>query len=186
MSIRILTQSKPLAAILRLEALRQGFREEGDPSILFVDLDTAALPSDTDGAFAVVLSADKSRLFGHGDSSPFFALSLPFSVREFEEILHRWRTKSKKSALQADAADVWLNGRRISLSPTERTLFELLYQNRHRTVSEAEVAALLGNSATHTNTPAVYLYRLRRKLCADGINRIKTVRRQAYRWIDDP
>ena len=69
---------------------------------------------------------------------------------------------------------------------TEATLLDLLYQNRGNTVTEAALAALLGDSAAHTNTLAVYLYRLRRKLCADGVNRILTVRGIGYCLTDHP
>lgn len=186
MSIRILTKDPTLRAMLRLESIRQGFREEGDPSILLTDLDTAAPPNDAEGAFTVLLSADPARLAAFAKSTPYAVLSLPFSVRDFENILYRYGGNVKKASLCKEADGYRLNGKKVALSRTEATLLDLLYQNRGNTVTEAALAALLGDSAAHTNTLAVYLYRLRRKLCADGVNRILTVRGIGYCLTDDP
>ena len=184
MSIRILTKDPMLKAMLLLEAKRQGFREEGEPSILLADLDTATLPADASGAFTVLLSADPAKLTALAQATPHALLSLPFSVRDFEDILHRYGGNVKKASLCREADCYRLNGKRVALSATESALLDLLYQHRDRTVSEAELTALLGDSATRTNTLAVYLYRLRRKLCADGVNRIRTVHGLGYRLLD--
>ena len=180
MSIRVLTKNKTLAAMLRLEALRQGFSEESEPSILLADLDTVPAPADTGGAVAVLLSADPARLAPYEGHNVFAAMHLPFSVRELTEILHRYGTKSQKPTLLKSSDGFWLNGCKLKLSPTEAALLELLYEKRGQTVKEAELSALLGESAKRSNAAAVYLYRLRRKLCADGVNRIRTVHGLGY------
>lgn len=184
MSIRIFTKNKTLAATLRLEALRRGFCEEGEPSILFADLDTAPVPTDVGDNIAILLSSDPERLAPYRDHGTFDVMHLPFSVRDFADILHRYGTKSQKRDLQKSNGAFWLNGRRLELSPTENAILELLYEKRGQTVSDGELSALLGSSAERTNTAAVYLYRLRRKLCADGINRIRTLRGRGYCLTD--
>lgn len=184
MSIRIFTKSKALAAMLRLEALRRGFCEEGEPSILFADLDTATAPADVGDSIAILLSADPARLAPYRDHSVFAVMCLPFSVRDLTDILHRYGTKSQKHDLQKSNGAFWLKGCKLDLSPTESAILELLYKRRGQTVSDGELSALLGGSAAHTNTVAVYLYRLRRKLCADGINRIRTLRGRGYCLTD--
>ena len=79
---------------------------------------------------------------------------------------------------------VLLRGEEVPLSDTERRLFDLLYDNRSRMVSDAELNAVLGDSASHTNTLSVYLYRLRRQLCADGVVRIRRSRGKGCQWIE--
>ncbi|MBQ8341375.1 MAG: helix-turn-helix domain-containing protein, partial [Clostridia bacterium] len=176
MSIRVLTKNKSLAILLTLEAKRKGFCEESDPSILFVDLDTATPPRYAAGVPVVGLSADSQRLSDHEHSGFAALLRLPFSVKDFADILPRLRGKSQIDAPRCVDGILWLEGQRIPLCATEAALFDLLYRNRHRTVTLTELTDLLGDSAKHTNKVAVYLYRLRRKLSADGISRIRTVR----------
>lgn len=184
MSIQIFTQNKHLATMLLLEARRQGFRSEGEPSLILLDLDTATLPKQIGDAPIIAFSADPVRLADCSSIGFWGLCPLPFSVRKFEEILHRSGGISKKSVLRQAEDDLWLNGRKISLSATEARLFELLYHNRDRVVTNAELNGVLGQSAQSTNTLSVYLYRLRRKLCTDGAIRIQTVRGLGCRLIE--
>jgi DNA-binding response OmpR family regulator len=87
--------------------------------------------------------------------------------------------------LKNEGEEFWLSGKKLRFSKTEQALLSLLYQNRHRTVSMNEISATIGESAANSNAAAVYLYRLRRKLEADGITRIRTVRGVGYQWTGD-
>lgn len=184
MSIQVFTQNKRLAAMLLLEAKRQGFRSEGEPSLILLDLDTSALPKHAGDAPIIAFSSDPARLADCRDMGFGGLCPLPFSVKKFEEILHRSGGISKKPMLCLTDSGLWLSGRRIALSATEARLFELLYHNRHRMVTNAELNGVLGKSAQSTNTLSVYLYRLRRKLCTDGVLRIQTVRGKGCRLIE--
>ena len=112
-------------------------------------------------------------------------LSLPFSARAFDATLQRLFPRHADCFLICDPQELLLDGMKIRLSKTEAALFALLYENRDRVVSDAEIATVLGDSATKANTPAVYLYRLRQKLCADGKERIHTVRGKGARWVGE-
>ena len=184
MSICVLTQNATLAVMLRLEARRRGFAEEGEPSIRFVDLDTAQAPTAPDGIPTVLLSATPTQVDVTPWEDALGLLPLPFSAEELGAILAGRDTQRKRGSFRLVGNTLWLDGKQISLSDTEALLLELLYRHRARTVSEAELNAVLGESASRTNTLAVFLYRLRRKLCADGVQRIRTERGKGYRWIE--
>ena len=184
MSIFLQINDPVLSRMLLLESKRHGFREQEPPHILFAQTDTSTLPAMPPQTLCIgvcthqgTLSAEARQRFSH-------LLFLPFSVREFENILYRSQDMPQTPRVERQGERLLLGGREIPLSRTERALFDLLYDNRHRTVSEAELNAVLGASAAKSNTLAVYLYRLRRKLCADGISRIRTVRGQGCRWAE--
>lgn len=184
MSIQILTQSSTLATMLHLEAKRRGFAAEGEPSVRFVDLDTDATPPCHDTIPTILLSADPTQADTSGWKNALGLLALPFSVTELDGLLSHRDADRKPEPFKLVGETLWLNGEQIILSGTEAALLELLYRHRARTVTEAELNAVLGESATRTNTLAVYLYRLRRKLCTDGVLRIRTERGKGYRWIE--
>ena len=184
MSICVLTQNKTLASMLRLEAKRRGFAEEGEPSIRFVDLDTAQMPATPNGIPTVLLSSTPTRVDTAALEDALGLLALPFSVEELGALLAGRDTRRGHESFRLVGNTLWLDGKQISLSGTEALLLELLHRHRARTVSEAELNAVLSESAAHTNTLAVYLYRLRRKLCTDGVQRIRTERGKGYRWIE--
>ena len=73
----------------------------------------------------------------------------------------------------------------LHFSKLEQAVLSLLYENRDRVVTTEEISSLVGESAENSNAVAVYLYRLRRKLEADGQKRIRTVRGVGYRWLGD-
>jgi hypothetical protein len=183
MSIRIQVRDPALARMLLLEAMRHGFRESEGPDILFIDLD-AYPPLPLRDGITVGLSADPSSLSDEIRSGKIPVLSLPFSVSELEEILYRLQDMRERPLVERWNGRVLLRGEEVPLSDTERRLFDLLYDNRSRMVSDAELNAVLGDSASHTNTLSVYLYRLRRKLCADGVVRIRRSRGKGCQWIE--
>lgn len=186
MSITILEKDEALARMLLLEMKRQGFTEEGEPSLLLVDLDDFDLPRDAhEGALCIGLSRAPELLPKSKTVGVEALLSLPFSVRELTEKLPRMRGSCQKDALRVVSGRITVGGRAVALSRAERAVFELLYENRHRPLEEAEIAAVLGESATATNAVAVYLYRLRKKLSLGGRNPIKTHRGKGYQWIEE-
>lgn len=184
MSIELQIKDPDLARMLLLEAKRHGFRESDGPSILFIDVDHFPPRILKDG-LTVAICADPSALPDGLQTSAFPLLTLPFSVSEFEKILYRLRDFRQTPRVERLGDRVLLGGKEISLSDTERRLFDLLYNNRPHPVAEVDLNAVLGNSATHTNTLSVYLYRLRRKLCADGVLRIRTLRGKGCQWIEE-
>lgn len=176
MSITVCVTDPILARMLYLEAKHYGF--EGDsPSVYFADLAGGAMPTPAEDLLTVAvgeLPADTAR-------RAFARLALPFCAEEFRQIVQCWRRQGARVERVGDL--IYINGRQIALSRTEASLLDLLYKNRHRVVSTEEMCAVLGESALHTNTLSVYLYRLRRKLGAHG-NCIQTVRKTGCQWIE--
>ena len=183
MSIQIQAEDPVLARMLLLEAKRHGFPESEGTDILFIDLDHFP-PRPLKDGITVGISTDPDALPSELRTGRIPVLSLPFSVLEFEKILYRARDLRPKPLVERWNGKVLLGGVEVPLSTTERRLFDLLYDSRPRTVSDAELNAVLGDSAAHTNTLSVYLYRLRRKLCADGVVRIRRWRGKGCQWIE--
>lgn len=182
--ITLLIKDSTLARMLYLEAKRQGFREEGDPSVIFVDLDHVTAPAAPPKRTTVVgICAAPEQLTDRQRQSVGAILSLPFSVTQLEQLLRHPPKERVNTPVREGQRLLWGN-KSIPLSATECKLFDLLYENRHRTVTEAELRAVLGDSADRTNTLAVYLYRLRRKLGAEGALCIRTVRGKGCRWVE--
>ena len=179
MSIQLQVDDPVLARMLLLEAKRHGFREEAGASVLFIDLDRYPPRRLKDG-LTVGISATPTATDTHGIP----VLSLPFSVSEFENILYRLQDARRSTRVERLDDRVLLGGAEIELSRTERRLFDLIYNSRPHPVSDADMNAVLGDSTAHTNTLAVYLYRLRRKLCADGVARIRRLRGKGCQWIE--
>ena len=180
MSITVQIEDPTLARICTLEAKRCGFCEGREPSLIITDLDHLPPPL-ADGTLVIGISARPERLSSSQRAGVFAVLSLPFSVREFEEILCRFRKNDTTCVVFAENGRLWVNGKQLSLSKKEQSLFELLYRNRDRVVSDAEMRSVLGDEAAKTNTVAVYLYRLRRKLSPVGI-KLRTVRKTGCQW----
>ena len=181
MSITVHISDQALARMLYLEAKRHGF-EQGDVQLVFLDPLTAKMPEQAEGSLIIGITDRPDAVSKSIGQRLFALLELPFSSKELESVVLRFRSKSDLR-VERTGDLLFLNGIQISLSHTEARLFDLLYDNRHRPVTEAEMIALLGESATKTNTVAVYLHRLRRKL-GDADNRIKTVRGIGAQWIE--
>ena len=176
MSITVCVADPILARMLYLEAKHHGF-EGKSPSVYFADLAGGTLPTPAEDLLTVAvgeLPADVAR-------RAFASLSLPFCADEFKQIVQDWRQQGTRVERVGEL--LYLNGRQIPLSRTELELLTLLYENKHRVVTVSEMCAVLGESALHTNTLSVYLYRLRRKLGAHG-NCIQTVRKTGCQWIE--
>ena len=174
-----------LARTLALEAKRIGVGEVATDALLYlVDLDhpdpTVSHPT---GAISVGFSASPDALSPVVREGLSALCRLPLSVRELDAVLGALLPRTLQSLLVLDARTLLLNGQKIRLSRAEGALFSLLYENRDRAVSEAEMSAVLGEKAS--NTTAVYLYRLRRKLSADGRTRIVTIRSEGARWVGE-
>ena len=176
MSITVCVADPVLARMLYLEAKHHGF-EGTTPSVHFADPSGGALPTPTEDLLTVAVGGLPT-----DTAHPAFArLSLPFRAEELKQIVLCWRGQGAR--IERVGELLYLNGRQIALSRTELELLTLLYENKHRVVTVSEMCAVLGESALHTNTLSVYLYRLRRKLGAHG-SCIQTVRKTGCQWIE--
>lgn len=184
MSIVIKSKDVLLDRMLLLEAKRCGFCEECAPPLYVVTPEALPLTEADRGALVLAITADPEGLNAAQKNAVYATLSLPFSVKEFEQTVHRFRQYGPANAVHREGEQLRIDGQRVALSRTELRLFDLLYTNRHRVVSEAEMQAVLGENAAKTNTVAVYLYRLRRKLSVWGIA-LRTVRGEGCQWLDE-
>lgn len=176
-----------LARMLALEAKRMGCLQAAtDATLYLVDLDNPdpTVPPPT-GAISVGFSSTPEAIAPEVRATLSALCRLPLSVAELDAVLENLLPRVAESFLVLDTRTLLLGGRKIRLSPAEAALFALLYENRDRAVSEAEMTAVLGVNASNSNTPAVYLYRLRRKLGADGRQRIATLRAEGARWVGE-
>lgn len=80
--------------------------------------------------------------------------------------------------IDADAAQVFVDGRRVSLSPTEYALLLVLAERAGEVVTHDELARLAWSEPVSANLVQVYISYLRRKI---GPERIRTVRGAGYR-----
>lgn len=187
MSVAVFSANAELAEMLLLEAKRCGLRPAppAQARVWLLDLDEPqTLPKGQNAPVQIGFSAFPDRVEKGVRSQLFALLLLPFSAAELDELLSA-RAPAQNSALLREGNELWLCGKRLHFSKTEQALFSLLYKNRHRVVTNAELCASIGESAENSNATAVYLYRLRRKLEADGITRIRTVRGVGYQWMGE-
>ena len=98
---------------------------------------------------------------------------------------HSGGPKGGGAALHREGESLWLSGKKLHFSRIEQQILTRLTQSDHRVVEIAEIASIIGQGAENSNAVAVYLYRLRRKLEADGITRIRTVRGVGYQWMGE-
>ena len=146
-----------------------------------IDLDAPVpLPREDNATMHVALSSTPARVERDRYSA---VLELPFSAADLDACLLRRGAPLPTFSREGDS--IRLAGKKLRFSKTEQALLSLLWQNRHRIVAHDELSALIGESAANSNAAAVYLYRLRRKLEADGITRIRTVRGVGYQWTGD-
>ena len=187
MSVAVFSRDAALSQMLLLEALRCGL-EKAEPAqarVWLVDLDhPIPLPSGAGAPVQIGFSAQPEKVKNTTRSGLYALLELPFSARDLSAILPR-RESAPQGTLLREGEALWLSGKKLSFSATEQSVLNLLYENRARTVSVQEIEAILGEQAEKSNAVAVYLYRLRRKLEADGITRIRTVRGVGYQWIGE-
>lgn len=185
MSVAVFSSDAVLARMLLLEALRCGLREAdaAHAEVALVDLDH--LPKGAlcaQSPMRIGFSATPERYVESGMG--FYAvLPLPFSAAALSALL--CRREPMHTAMRGTGEVLWLSGKKIRLSKTEQRLLDLLLQNRDRVLTIEELNDALGACAENSNEAAVYLYRIRRKLEADGTKRIRTVRGVGYQWIGE-
>ena len=187
MSVAVFSQDSVTARMLLLEAKRCGL-QQADPQearVWLLDLDALPrLPKGIAAPMQIGFSAHPDALTKDTREGLYALLSLPFSARELDAVLRR-SAAIPAHVLHREGEEFWLSGKKLRFSKTEQALLSLLHQNRHRIVGTTELSATIGESAANSNAAAVYLYRLRRKLEADGITRIRTVRGVGYQWIGE-
>ncbi len=186
MSVAVFSTDAVLARMLLLEAKRCGLQEteSARAEIALVDLDH--LPKGAQYAavpLRIAFSATPERYAAELGRSFYTVLPLPFSAAVLSELL--CRREPIHTALCGEEDALWLSGKKIRFSKTEERLIELLLQNRDRVLTVEELRNALGACAENSNEVAVYLYRIRRKLEADGTKRIRTVRGVGYQWIGE-
>ena len=185
MSVAVFSADAVTARMLLLEAKRCGFREESPEKarVWLVDLDhpvtaPARVPLPVQIGFCADTATVNASLLGQMQA----VHSLPLRAGELS-LLHSHEPSSL--SVWQEGEELWLSGKKIHLSKLEKALLHVLLENRDRTVTTEELSAIIGKSAENSNAAAVYLYRLRRKLEADGPTRIRTVRGVGYRWLGD-
>lgn len=180
MSFAVFSSDVTLARMLQLEAKRCGFFEESPEKarVWLVDLDHP-LSRNQQGTPLVQIgfSSNPDDVKEQERRALYALLTLPLSVRDLAQVLSRDLPVADGVSLS--------EGKKPQLSKVEQKLLTLLCENRHRTVSTRELADAIGESAENSNAIAVYFYRLRRKLEADGRRRIQTVRGKGYRWMGE-
>ena len=183
MSVAVFSADALLHRMLELEAKRCGLNcvSPEQARVWLIDLDHPVKRPAGAPTMQIAFSATPNRTDVSGADA---LLPLPFPAQELEELLSR-TPNAKQRNLSKKGAALWLCGKRLHFSDTEQALLELLMREHHRTVHTAELALTIGENAENSNAVAVYLYRLRRKLEADGITRIRTVRGVGYQWIGE-
>jgi len=181
MRVAILSSDARLARMLELE-IKLGGHTPCAPNradVLLLDLDHPAKHTKTQNtALRIGLSSAQART----DASLFACLSLPFSARELQQTLRTLTPFSPpRTVVKTDTA-LLLDGTPLSLSTTERRLLECLLAHKDAVAPEDALRACLGEGADIANKLAVYIYRLRRKV---GAVHIRRVRGKGYQWIEE-
>jgi hypothetical protein len=182
-SVAVFSADALLCRMLELEAKRCGLDNvlPEQARIWLIDLDHPVRLPKGAPTLRVAFASKSEEACANGAD---VLLPIPFPARELEELLCR-TPNAKQRNLSKKGESLWLCGRRLHFSETEQALLDILMREHHRTVSAAELALTIGESAENSNAVAVYLYRLRRKLEADGITRIRTVRGVGYQWMGE-
>lgn len=178
--IAILTTDPILFRMLTLEAKRGGISLTSPEraTLWLLDLDHPPRPMPKGGEAYVVGFAAEDTASPHADH----LLPLPYPTAALQDILSAFfGTANSEIALRHLPGIALVGERRIRLSPAEERLFSLLLVHRGQTVSAEKLLAALCESNATTNVLQVHMYRLRRKLSADGASYIRAVRGVGYR-----
>ena len=185
MSVAIFSDDPVLARMLELEAKRCGLETDSyeRATVWLIDLDRKpTLPRGDTSAMRIGFSRQELLQTPQGIDLLF---PLPFSAEALERTLRQEMQSPACPTLRREGDALWLSGKKLHFSETEQKILTLLIRNRHRTVTLSELAEVLGESAEKSNAVAVYLYRLRHKLEADGVMRIRTLRGVGYQWMGE-
>ena len=186
MNVAVFSADALLSRMLLLEARRCGLQESAPEQahVWLRDLDHPVSVPKTDAPLCIGFTAHPEALKNETRQGLYAVLPLPFAAQELDKIL-LYRETPVSVALVREGGQLWLAGKKLRFSKIEQAVLSVLFENRHRNVSVQELSLVIGESGEKSNAVAVYLYRLRRKLEADGITRIRTVRGVGYRWIGD-
>ena len=184
MSFAVLSADAVTARMLSLEAKRCGFCEESalQARVLLIDLARPVkCPVRSDVPLKIAFCEDPSQLDVTEKVQYHAVLALPFCASELSALL-----RGQLPALVLPKETVSASfGKSPHFSGVEQALLTFLQEHRDRVVTAEELSTIIGQSAENSTAVAVYLYRLRRKLEADGKRRIRTVRGVGYRWLGD-
>lgn len=131
---------------------------------------------------------DKVKGFSYGADD---YIAKPFDLKEvkarIEAVLRRYHPRLEHTGLTINdtSKEVWVQGKKVSLSPKEYTLLKLLASEPGKVFSNEEILAHLWPSSTYASTQDVqkYAYLLRKKLEEDPSHPklVLTVRGFGYR-----
>jgi DNA-binding response OmpR family regulator len=94
------------------------------------------------------------------------------------------RVKYGDIVYDREARRVWCAGREVAFTPRELRLFDILFQRAGRPVSSDTLEDFVWNDGASTsNTLAVYIGYLRRKLAGSRISMLETLRGSGYRLV---
>lgn len=180
--IAILTTDPILARMLDLELQRGGFSATSpeDANLWLLDLDHPPRPFPSmSTAYVVGFSRE-----GSNSTRADLVLPLPYPSAELQSILKCFTVGNTQiSELRHLPGIALVDGKKVRLSPTEERIFKALLAKRGQTVSEKELSSTLGASPATTNVLQVHIYRLRRKLFANGASLIRAERGVGYRLV---
>ncbi len=191
MQIYIKCNDTVFARMLELELEGRGYGvtdtpEGADAAVIDADVyGEAALPSLPTVFFGRNEPKDSDAFFIH---RPFaldklFELLSPLS-RDDKEDIPAVSAEAKRDGIEIKPCEgkVIANGRTISLSDTEYSLFSLLFERRGTPVSRKEIsAALFPEAADASNVCDVYIHYLRKKIEVPlGTRLILTLRGKGY------
>lgn len=179
--IAILSTDPLLSHMLSLEVSRSGLSvcEPTEAALWLLDLDRTprSLPKVTH-CYKIGFSATKE-----SDSRADTVLPLPYSTQKLQDILRQFRAGSPIDGIGHLPRAALVNGEKIRLSPAEERIFEALLAANGETVPTKRLQEALADGSTDSNVLQVHISRLRRKLTADGVSRIRAIRGVGYRLI---
>jgi two-component system response regulator MprA len=159
-----------------LETVRHLRRRWPSPSLLCIHVGTA-----TEAITLLDAGADDVTM---GDA-PFdvVAALLHAALRRARVINEQLRIKFGDIVYDREARRVWCAGREVLFTPRELRLFDILFQRAGSPVSADTLQDFVWNDGppTKSNSLAVYIGYLRRKLKGSRISMLETLRGSGYR-----
>lgn len=177
--IAILGTDPILSRMLTLEAERGGFPistpEAAKIWLLDLDHPPRPLPQNRE---AYVVGFTRDTAVGTRADHTF---TLPYPTQELQALFDAFMNGNRDARLRHLPGIALVGERKVHLSPAEERLYALLLERQGEIVPEKDLLKALGESTAATNVLQVHIYRLRRKLSADGASYIRAVRGKGYR-----
>jgi two-component system, OmpR family, response regulator MprA len=159
-----------------LETVRHLRRRWPSPSLLCIHVGSPA-----DAIALLEAGADDVTM----EEAPFevVAALLNAALRRARVINEQLRIKFGDIVYDREARRVWCAGREVAFTPRELRLFDILFQRAGNPVSADTLQDFVWNDGppTKSNSLAVYIGYLRRKLKGSRISMLETLRGSGYR-----